>query len=279
MHVISRNCSIWAANFCVTRHLYYNATRNTAQESYFSRGLLILLISRLVACGRRKAVQCSARSDTYCISLQTVRADRSSSTSCTARRNSLVLWQFSYLGCDGSTWPKWRHYSEDNIFFFLLLWLHYPRRTNAPLVALLHPSLSCATCLLLTAPIFFIIFSFISCSAPGLYNVLAFHIPMLIAWLLIRCLCRYRIVRLHRRLATGFQNLNCFTRQGDWPWRSTSSFPWAWDQLGMNISNPGGVNGDNNNGCQMHVLSEANVILRRVIACRDRIYVRIRKVW
>jgi hypothetical protein len=47
----------------------------------------------------------------------------------------------------------------------------------------------------------------------------------------------------------------------------------------MNISNPGGVNGDNNNGCQMHVLSEANVILRRVIACRDRIYVRIWKVW
>ena len=98
MHVISRNCSIWAANFCVTHQLYDNATRNTAQESYFSRGLLILFISRWVACGRRKTVQCSARSDTYCISLQTVRADRSSSTSCTARRNSLVLWQFSYLG-------------------------------------------------------------------------------------------------------------------------------------------------------------------------------------
>jgi hypothetical protein len=41
----------------------------------------------------------------------------------------------------------------------LFLWLHYPIRTSAYVGAVLHPSLSCATCLQLTVPFFVIAFS------------------------------------------------------------------------------------------------------------------------
>jgi hypothetical protein len=44
------------------------------------------------------------------------------------------------------------------LLLFLLL-LHYPRRINTFLVALLHPSLSCTTCLHLTISIFLMSFS------------------------------------------------------------------------------------------------------------------------
>ena len=44
------------------------------------------------------------------------------------------------------------------------------------------------------------------------------------------------------RLAAGFQNLNCFTRQGDWPCPQPSSCSWACDQLQIYISHLSGVN-------------------------------------
>ena len=45
------------------------------------------------------------------------------------------------------------------LLILLLLWLHCPSRMSASLVALLHPSLSCATCLQLTMPIVLVSFS------------------------------------------------------------------------------------------------------------------------
>ena len=45
------------------------------------------------------------------------------------------------------------------LLLLLLLWLHCPSRMSASLVALLHPSLSCATCLQLTMPIVLVSFS------------------------------------------------------------------------------------------------------------------------
>ena len=48
--------------------------------------------------------------------------------------------------------------SYSNFPLILLLWLYYPRRVSATPVSLLHPSLSYATCLQLTIPIFLMSF-------------------------------------------------------------------------------------------------------------------------
>ena len=66
---------------------------------------------------------------------------------------------------------KTKHLSSEIFFFFCL---HYPRRTSVSPVALRHPSLSCATSLLLTISIF------MSFSTSSFH--LALHLPVGCCW-------------------------------------------------------------------------------------------------
>jgi len=95
---------------------------------------------------------------------------------------------------------------------------------SASLFAHLHPFLFC-TILQLTISIMPVQSSGFPYSSAGNHDFFS------IAFVVASYCPAFRL-----RHATQFQKLHCFTRQVVWPCAQPSSFSWAWNQLGMNIS-------------------------------------------
>ena len=92
-------------------------------------------------------------------------------------RHIKLLWMYDH-SVSGCSWNftlqgSWRVEHQDVhaiiiiTFIIIIIWLQYPKKINDSLVALLHPSPSCSTCLQLTIPICLTSFSTYS-----------FHLPL-----------------------------------------------------------------------------------------------------